>query len=67
MTNQLLQTFLTNVTRLTHEYDQLKQYTCLLHDENKALKQSNNDLTIQNTDAKNALHQIIDQLKEIQA
>ena len=67
MTNQLLQTFFTNVAQLTHEYAELKQYTCQLHNENKELKQSNNDLLVQNTDAKNALHQIIDQLKEMQA
>lgn len=67
MTNPLLQTFFTNVTQLMQEHDRLKQYVCQLHDENKALKQSNNDLLIQNTDAKNTLHQIIDQLKEMQA
>jgi len=66
MTNQLLENFFSNVAKLSDEYEQLKLYACQLHDENLALKESNQALTQQNNEAKQTLHQIIEQLKELQ-
>lgn len=66
MTNQLLEKFFSNVNQLSDEYEQLKLYAYQLHNENVALKESNQALTQQNNEAKQTLHQIIDQLKELQ-
>lgn len=67
MTNQLLENFFSNIKQLTQEYEQLKLYAYQLHNENIELKEKNTLLDQQHTEAKHALHQIIDQLKEMQA
>lgn len=67
MNNNTLKSFLSNVSQLTNQYEQLKQQMNKITEENRELKQDNYELLTQNSDAKIALHQIIDQLKEMQA
>jgi len=67
MNDATLQSFLSNVTQLTEQHEALKKAVSALHKENDLLKQENSALLNQNSDAKIALHQIINQLKEMQA
>ena len=64
MENDQLQTFLTNVEQLTQQYELLKQHAFKLHDENQTLRQHNCELQSKNANAKSAIHDIIDRLKE---
>jgi hypothetical protein len=59
-----LQAFLANVEKLTLQYELLKQHALNLQDENQRLKQQNIELISKNADAKTAIHDIIDKLKE---
>lgn len=67
MNNSTLQDFFLNVTKLTDKYNELQRYNSKLYEENKNLKQKNKELQSQNSDAKETLHQIITQLKDIQS
>ena len=64
--NAQLQSFFGNIEQLTLKYEQLKQYSLSLYNDNHCLRQENNHLVEQNDEAKSALQQIIGQLKEMQ-